>query len=255
MIIDRVTHDEANAILVGAHYLGSADYASRYCMATQDRKAVAVFSDPIAAHFKTVIDHPIELARLWRADDAPFVASQFLAACLRHVRKIAPGTDCVFTYADPAARNSATGKEHNGGVYVAANFTFIRKTRAIDKWRLPSGKILSAAKVYRKLRTKDRDAIMKVRPKWTLIPGVPKRLFVYPMRLSVTQVLAKLANKMPEARRAMFSKAHAGFRASVYQETFPPLTCAHCKKLFLARRNDARTCSPTCRTMLWKESP
>lgn len=246
------SHDEANAILTGAHYLGAADYKPRFCMTTKERNAVAIFSDPIAAHFKTTIENPLELARLWRADNAPFQTSEFLGNCLRYLRKLAPDTDCVFTYADPAASNSVTGKQHNGGVYIAANFTALRKSRATDQWRLPSGEVLTAARVYRQLKTKSREAIAKSRPDWTLIPGVPKRLFLYPMRMTAVQVLAKLSNKMPEARRAMFSKAHGGFKVAVYHEKFPPLTCAHCKRLFIARRSDAKTCSPVCRTLLWR---
>jgi hypothetical protein len=231
MELQRITAAEADKLL-SHHYLGPLGYPPRFVFTTPERNAVAVFSDPVAASFKVALTEPLELARLWRAPDAPFNTGAFLAASLRWLRKLSPQTDCVITYADPA-------QGHGGGVYRAANFQFIGPSRPTDYWETPDGR-LSAAQVYRKLGTKSRPTIAQKRPDWKLIEGVPKLLFMYPMVASVTDAVEMVA------RRAKFSRAHGGFNVQTYQERFPPRTCEGCGQLFLAARSDARVCSHRC---------
>jgi hypothetical protein len=247
MILDRITASEAGAILEGRHYLGAPHIPPVvHCVATRHRDALIVFSHPIAASFRKCFDFALEVARLWRAEDAVFPLTHFLGSALRWLRKTAPETDCVLSYADPAAG-------HEGTIYKAASFTFLHKTtRATDHWELPDGRMLSAPQVYRQLLTKDRKQIAELREDWKLMEGVPKLLFVYPMRLSVEEVRERLAAKLPDeqARRLFGAKGYGGFRASYYRERFPPLRCAHCDREFVASRRDAKTCSASCRTML-----
>jgi len=247
MILDQIPATEASAILDGKHYLGAPHIPPvKYCVASRKRDALIVFAHPIAASFRVRFDFALEVARLWRADDAPFPLTHFLGSSLRWLRKHAPETDCVLSYADPAAG-------HQGTIYRAANFTFLNKTtRVTDHWVTPDGKRLSAPQIYRLLLTKDRKRIAELRPDWRLIEGVPKLLFVYPMRLSVDVVRWHLAAKLPDeqARKLFGSRGYGGFRASFYRERFPPRKCVHCEREFVAARSDAKTCSPSCRTML-----
>lgn len=77
--IRRIKTPEANQILNGEHYLGECDYAARYCLTTAERDALAVFSSPMAAHFKRRLVDPLELTRLWQDDFQRRPLSQFLA--------------------------------------------------------------------------------------------------------------------------------------------------------------------------------
>ncbi|MGD0332973.1 MAG: hypothetical protein ABSA90_06915 [Xanthobacteraceae bacterium] len=243
MRIDQITADEADAILTGQHYLGPVEYPPRFALATPGRECVAVFGHPIAAAFKTAaLSDPVELVRLWRREGATIRTDHFLHRAIRMLRTLAPECDCVFTYADP-------GAGHTGATYRGCGFSFAGQGRAVDRWQTADG-IISAARAYRLLGTKSRARTLALRPDWQLIEGVAKLLFIYPLRgLSAKEVIARVGEKS-EARRAMFSRAHAGFAVHVYQDKFPPRKCAYCGELFLAKRSDARTCSASCRTML-----
>lgn len=229
MRIEQIPAVEANGLIDGRHYIGAATFTA-FCLSTAERDAVAVYGAPVAASFKGAI----ELRRLWQAPGCKRQVSEFLAATLRWLRRTAPDVPFVVSYADPAAG-------HNGTVYKAANFHFLRLARATDAWMMPSGKTVSAAKAYRQLKTKSREAIAKRRPKWKLIPGERKLLFVYPM--------SETLDAIKHPRKRLFTSG-GGFRNAEYQRKFPALTCAHCRRKFLAKRADARTCSPSCRVML-----
>jgi hypothetical protein len=78
----QIGFDEADKILAdGNHYLGPAGWKRGYVLTTPTRDALAIFAPPVAAHFNQVLEMPLELTRLWRSDDCPFVLSQFLSAC------------------------------------------------------------------------------------------------------------------------------------------------------------------------------
>ena len=100
---------------------------------------------------------PIELARLWQADDSERPLSQFLAASLRWLRQLGPDVDCVFSYADPAQKNDLTKRPHNGTIYQATNFAYVGESRATDYWRTPKGEIISSPVCYRRFKTKSRE--------------------------------------------------------------------------------------------------
>ena len=242
MEIDQITVTEANAIIDGKHYLGAVGYLPRYCLATAARDAVAVFGYPNAASFKVALQDPLELVRLWRADGATVRTDHFLHRCLMMVRKLAPDCDAVFSYADPK-------QGHTGAVYKGVGFKFAGKSRITDEWETATGKRIGAAQAYRALGTKSRKRIAELRPDWRLVEGVPKLLFVFPMAMTISDVLSRLGQKLPAARRALFSRARGGFRVSVYQEKFPPKSCEHCGRLFLPKRSDARFHSDSCRVM------
>lgn len=191
-----VTADEASKMLEGRHYLGPLEYQPRFCIATPERDAVAVYSPPVAAHFKTIPDfRPLELARLWQADESDRPLSQFLAASLRWLRHLAPEVDCVFSYADPAQKNDRTRRPHNGTIYQATNFAYLGESRATDYWRTPSGEEISSPVCYRRFKTKSREKIQQLNPKWKLIPGEPKRLYVYGLQKTPAEILAVIKGR------------------------------------------------------------
>jgi hypothetical protein len=192
--------EEANGIIDGLHYLGGVEYTPRFCIATDSRDAVAAYSPPVASHFKTIPDFkPLELSRLWQADGVVRPLSQFLAASLRWLRKLDPDADCVFSYADPTRSHSITGAPHRGTVYLAANFSYIGLSRATDHWKTAGGEIVSAAVCYRRFKTKSRAKVQAINPKWKLIQGQPKFLYVYGLKRSPAEVLALIKGRYANA--------------------------------------------------------
>ena len=53
MWLETIGMDEANALL-DRHYLGPVTYRPYVCFATPERDALAVYSPPVASHFKKV---------------------------------------------------------------------------------------------------------------------------------------------------------------------------------------------------------
>jgi len=238
MEIEPIAAAEANAMLAAGHYLGALAFTPSYCLSTAAHDAVAVFGPPVAV--QAFPDGALELRRLWQAENVARPASAFLAATLRWLRRADPAIPFVVSYADPAAG-------HTGTLYRAANFVFIRESRVTDEWLTPGGKRLSAAQVYRKLKTKSRERVARLRPRWQLVAGAPKLLFAYPMAADIEGL-----RRHAPARRRLFTEG-GGFRNSVYQARFPARTCAHCRRKFLASRSDAKTCSKSCRVMLCRK--
>jgi hypothetical protein len=185
----RIEFDEADTILAGNHYLGVAGWRRGYCLTTPTRDAVAVFGPPVAAHFKEVLDCPLELTRLWRSDDCPFPLSQFLGRALRWIKREVPETSCVFSYADPGAVNPVTGRAHVGGIYAASNFAFIGTSHRTGYWLDEAGTRFTLPQCYRRWGTKSVPRVAALMPGWRFVAGERKSLFVYPMRLSVAAVL------------------------------------------------------------------
>jgi hypothetical protein len=93
-----------------------------YCFSTPERDAVAIYGSPVAAAFKVALPYPLELLRLWQANSVERPLTEFLGGMLRLLKRIAPQTSLVISCADPAAG-------HNGTVYRAANFEFVRQSR------------------------------------------------------------------------------------------------------------------------------
>lgn len=210
-MIERVSLIEANAILAGRHYLGPCKFHPQFCLAARDDigleiVALAVYSSPIASHFTRALNHPLELARLWQADDVAAPLSQFLAATLQWIKRNAPDVDCVFSYADPAVRGKARPSRvrayagrmwrpwQSGGVYVAANFAYLGPSPAgkSDHWLDPDGNRVDGTRAYRLLGTRGRKRVAELRPDWRLIPAEPRLLYVYPMARTVAQVIERI---------------------------------------------------------------
>jgi hypothetical protein len=72
-----------------------------------------------------------ELNRLWIADEVTedCIESRFIAWCLRRLKKQYPNI-IVVSYADGAATNPITGKNHVGFVYKACGFHYVGQSHA-----------------------------------------------------------------------------------------------------------------------------
>jgi hypothetical protein len=183
--VERVTTQEANAILERGHYLGAMKAGPRYCIATPDRQAIAVYTSPISHELNKRLrapggEPPLELARLWRADDADFPTSQFLAATLRWL-KAETTAACCLSYADPAQRGEFNGRPHTGIVYQATNWIFLGTSRVTDTWFDTEGRKITAPECFRLYKTKSRTKLAKLGLR--LKAGEPKYLYVMPLRL------------------------------------------------------------------------
>jgi hypothetical protein len=214
--VERITPREANARLdlgdlgLESHYLGPSGYRADIALSNARRDAIAILRPPIAASFNRALSHgpngtrarPLELSRLLRTIDRKAPLSAFVAACMRWIKENSD-CSCVIAYSDPGASNSITGAAHNGGVYVASNFAFVGTAPASEAHWIDAetGRRINRQSVYRMLGTAAKAAVAAAQPGWRYIGGSPKLLFVYPMALTVSEVLARL-EALPRAARS-----------------------------------------------------
>ena len=209
-MIERVPLAEANRVLAARHYLGAVTFTPQHCLAqfdddmALDIEALAVYSSPIAAHFTRSLDHPLELARLWQADSVDRPLSQFLAASLKWLRQNVPDVDCVFSYADPAARGPPRPSRlypgrmwrpwHDGTIYQAANFAYLGPGPGgkSNHWLDSEGNRIDGTQAYRLLKTRGSKRVAELRPDWKLVRAEPRLLYVYPLALTVAQVIERI---------------------------------------------------------------
>src|SRR6185312_5768022 len=100
----------------------------------------------------------------------------------------APESDCVFSYADPAHK-------HVGTIYQATNFSYLGASRVTDYWRKPGGELVSSPVCYRIFKTKSREKIKELNPKWRLIRGEPKHLYLYGLKRAPEQILESIRGR------------------------------------------------------------
>jgi len=186
MYLDIINSKEANEIINGKHYLGRVVYQPSFCFATAERDAVAIYSPPVAAHFKNVLTKPLELVRLWQSDDQSRKVGAVLATSMRAVRKLSPESDCIFSYADPGAINPRTGEPHTGVVYRATGWTYLGTSRVTDYWLDEFNEAVSSPVMYRRHKTKSRVKLTAMG--YRLVEKPPKHLYVYGLRKTPAEV-------------------------------------------------------------------
>jgi hypothetical protein len=192
MKLDVISSIEASALINGKHYLGPTEYQPTFCFATEERDAVAIYSPPVASHFKRALSKPLELIRLWQYNpDRPL--SQFLATTLRVVRKMSPESDCIFSYADPGQINPLTGQPHKGTIYRATNFEYFGESRVTDYWLDEFNEKVSSPVMYRRHKTKSREKLTALG--YVLVEKPPKHLYVYGLQLTTSEVRAKIGGR------------------------------------------------------------
>lgn len=206
--IVRISRREANARLdlgdlgLEQHYLGPSGYRGDICLSVADRSAIMILRPPIAASFNTALCKPLEISRLLRTVDrkAPHLSS-FVVPCMRWVRESKPECSCVIAYSDPGEMNVETGKSHSGIVYLGAGFEYVGDAPAAEPyWIDRDGKRRNRQSVYRLLGTASRERVARLRPRWQFVPGERKRLFVYPMAMTVAEVVSALEAQPRSAR-------------------------------------------------------
>jgi hypothetical protein len=211
MIIEPITLREANRMLAGAHYLGALTNGRRFALSTPERDALAVYRTPTAPSFKRACPDSLELKRLWAAPGyggEPIIdrkgfkragrsLSQFLAASLKWLRREAPKTEAVFSFADQSERNSETRRLQYGGIYRASNFYYLGPSQRMPHWIDEDGKRVSTKVARARHGTRDMQRIAALEPSWRLVRGEPKLVCAYPLAMSIEQVCERIAANAP----------------------------------------------------------
>ena len=144
-----------SALLDGEHYLGALEFSPRYCLATPDRDALAVFTTPTASAF----DRRCRV--VWNS-----------LGYGRHNRGVTP--------ADRSRSSSVTpspGCSRTTANYRAFSLTAIR------------GSVLWMAPVcYRRFETKSREVLQRRGLELIARPG--KILYVFPLRATLDEILS-----------------------------------------------------------------
>jgi hypothetical protein len=187
MRLDIITAKEAGVLIKGRHYLGATEYQPTFCFATPERDAVAIYSPPVAQHFKVKLSKPLELVRLWQADEQTRRVGKFLASSIRALRKLSPESDCLFSYADPGQLNPHTGEPHTGTVYRATGWEYFGPSRVTDYWLDEFNEQVSSPVMYRRHKTKSRE-LLGLFLGYKLVEKPPKHLYVYGMRKTPAEV-------------------------------------------------------------------
>lgn len=215
--VERITRREANARLdlgdlgLEQHYLGPSGYRGDIALSNARRDAIAILRPPIAASFNRALGKPLEISRLLRTVDREPPLSAFVAGCMRWIKSAAPECSCVIAYTDVDTVNSETGAAHSGGIYRAANFVHVGEAPAGEAhWLAEDGKRINRQKAYRMLGTKAKAAVALARPGWRYVAGSPKRLFIFPVALTVPDVLARLEALPRSARTRPFRLTASG---------------------------------------------
>lgn len=162
--------------LVMAHHYSrrrTADPMHVFLLKDDERTvATAVFTSPANRFFGK---GAVELSRLVRTPDMDQPLTKFLGTCLRWLRK---NTDLLFclSYADTTAG-------HHGGIYQAANFTFVATTKGGTMFAKPDGTLVSGRAVDQR-SPENKVGLVRVKP------GV-KFLYMYPLALSHGAMLSR----------------------------------------------------------------
>ncbi len=128
-----------------------------------ETQAVAVFTSPVNRYFGK---GAIELARLVRLPNFTLPLTAFLSRCLRWLKA---HTDLLFclSYAAPTVG-------HHGGVYQAANFSYVADSKGNTQYRHDeTGRVVSG-------RSFDQHAAGN-KAGWTRLRTGKKHLYVYPL--------------------------------------------------------------------------
>jgi hypothetical protein len=135
--------------------------------------ATAVFTSPVNRYFGK---GAVELARLVRVPDLTQPLTKFLSLCIRWLKQHTELLYCI-SYAD-------TTVGHHGGIYQAANFTYVADSKGNTQYRnLADGRIVSG-------RSFDQHAAGN-KDGWERLRTGKKHLYVYPLRERLGALLAR----------------------------------------------------------------
>lgn len=190
--------DEVIPLLRQYHYLGHKDVATpRYVFAwrepggllgdTGTPVAAAIFASPANRYFTNAID----MTRLVRKPELDLQLSQFVAWCLRWIKRNSDIGLCI-SYADSSL--------HHGGIYQALSFIYVGLTTGHSLWINPYTGQVAANRSFDQRRP-------EYRKEWQRIKSPPKYLYIRALNERPHEMMRRFGWKplpypKPEARSA-----------------------------------------------------
>lgn len=139
---------------------------------TGEPVAAVTYSQPVNRNFPP---DSVELSRLVRADGFDRPLSQFVSWTLRWLRANTE-TPFALSYAD-------TTQSHHGGIYQAAGFVYVGETPSNHiGFNAPDGSFIHGRNCNTRFGTRSIEKIAKIRPSWVPVFGMPKHLYIFPLR-------------------------------------------------------------------------
>jgi len=172
VIMTGATWDEVWPIVRDHHYLHRRTADPMFCFACRDPggllgdtgpvRAAMVLTSPANRYFGA---RSVELARLVREPDVTIPMSKFIGWVMRWLKANTDLAYCL-SYAD-------TGAGHHGGVYQAANFTYVATTNGNVQYRNPETGQVVSGRAYDQRRSAYQN--------WERLKTSQKFLYVFPL--------------------------------------------------------------------------
>ena len=144
------------------------------CQRDGESTAAAVFTAPVNRYFGK---GSVELARLVRTPEEPVPMTWFLSRCVRELKKDPRRLRFLIAYAD-------TTVGHHGGVYQAANFMFVARSKGNVQYRhRETGRIVSG-RSFDQHADGNKDGYDRLRTG-------PKNLYVMPLHEKKKELLRR----------------------------------------------------------------
>lgn len=134
--------------------------------------AGVIYSQPVNRNFPP---DSAELSRLIRRNDFGGRLSELVTWSLRWLRANTE-TPFVLSYAD-------TTQGHHGGIYQACGFIYVGpQTSGHIGYDAPDGSFIHGRICNGRFGTRSVEAIAKIKPDWVPVYGLPKHLYIFPLR-------------------------------------------------------------------------
>jgi hypothetical protein len=139
---------------------------------TGEPLAGLTYSQPVNRNFPS---ESAELSRLIRRNDFQEPISELVTWSLRWLRANTT-TPFVLSYAD-------TTQGHHGGIYQACGFVYVGATSSGRiGFNAPDGSFVHGRTCNVRFGTRSVAAIAKIKPDWVPVYGLPKHLYIFPLR-------------------------------------------------------------------------
>lgn len=143
------------------------------------------YSQPVSRNFPP---EAAELSRLVRSDEATPNLSQFVSWSLRWLRANTE-TPFVLSYADST-------QNHHGGIYQACGFVYVGATSGGHiGFTAEDGSFVHGRICNGRFGTRSVEAIAAIKPEWVPVYGLPKHLYIFPLRQKWATISRKLGWK------------------------------------------------------------
>ena len=139
---------------------------------TGEPLAAVTYSQPVSRNFPS---DALELSRLVRRDDFTEKLSVLVSWSLRWLRANSE-VPFVLSYAD-------TTQGHHGGIYQACGFHYVGPTASGHiGFNCPDGSFVHGRNCNGRFGTRSVEAMAKIKPDWSPVYGMPKHLYIFPLR-------------------------------------------------------------------------